>query len=205
MTSPGPVILLVEDEPAIRRLLRPGLQSSGYRLVEAWTAAEGAAQAAAHHPDAVLLDLGLPDGDGVGSRVDGDELAVFVTCDRSEYCNANYYAEVPLGTAIAIATRNGGVKLTQVDASVTADVIGGGVDGVRLRAPALTLTVEAGDVTLDCIGPHADRVAPCGIELRGQVELTDRRLVLPLREHIERRSVGRDRCGCADHGRRRDR
>ena len=61
----GPLILLIEDEPQVRRFLRPTLRSAGYRLVEAETAAEGVMQAEAHNPDLILLDLGLPDGDGV--------------------------------------------------------------------------------------------------------------------------------------------
>jgi two-component system, OmpR family, KDP operon response regulator KdpE len=61
----GPLVLLVEDEPQMRRFLRATLQSHGYRLVEAQTAAEGIAHATAYNPDLVLLDLGLPDGDGL--------------------------------------------------------------------------------------------------------------------------------------------
>jgi two-component system, OmpR family, KDP operon response regulator KdpE len=61
----GPVILLIEDEPAMRSFLRATLTSHGYRLVEASTAREGLALAASHRPELVLLDLGLPDGDGI--------------------------------------------------------------------------------------------------------------------------------------------
>lgn len=59
-----PEILLIEDDPQIRRFLRPTLASENYRLHEAVTAEEGIAQAAARQPDVVLLDLGLPDLDG---------------------------------------------------------------------------------------------------------------------------------------------
>lgn len=65
MSDHGPLILLVEDEPQLRRFLRPMLQAQNYRLVEAETAREGATLARSHNPDVVLLDLGLPDGDGV--------------------------------------------------------------------------------------------------------------------------------------------
>ena len=65
MTDSGPLILLVEDEPQLRRFLRPMLRTHGYRIVEAETAREGLALAHSHNPDIVLLDLGLPDGDGV--------------------------------------------------------------------------------------------------------------------------------------------
>jgi two-component system KDP operon response regulator KdpE len=59
------LILLIEDEPQMRRFLRITLQSHGYRLVEAETAREGLMQAASRNPDIVLLDLGLPDLDGL--------------------------------------------------------------------------------------------------------------------------------------------
>jgi two-component system KDP operon response regulator KdpE len=59
------LILLIEDEPQMRRFLRITLQSQGYRLVEAATAQEGLMQATTRNPDVVLLDLGLPDLDGL--------------------------------------------------------------------------------------------------------------------------------------------
>jgi two-component system KDP operon response regulator KdpE len=62
---PGPVVLLVEDEPQMRRFLRAALTSHGYRLVEAETGAEGIALATSHNPEVVVLDLGLPDLDGL--------------------------------------------------------------------------------------------------------------------------------------------
>lgn len=65
-TSHGvpPLILVVEDEEAVAKILRVSLTTEGFRLVEAATAREGIAQAQAHNPDLVLLDLGLPDLDG---------------------------------------------------------------------------------------------------------------------------------------------
>ena len=66
MTTPGPLVLVIEDEPQMRRFLRVSLVSHGFRLVEATTAAEGLGLAASHNPEVVLLDLGLPDGDGMG-------------------------------------------------------------------------------------------------------------------------------------------
>jgi len=59
------LILLIEDEPQMRRFLRITLQSQGYRLVEAATAKEGLMHATMRNPDVVLLDLGLPDLDGL--------------------------------------------------------------------------------------------------------------------------------------------
>jgi two-component system KDP operon response regulator KdpE len=65
MSAPGPVVLLVEDDPQIRRFIRATLPSHGLRLLEAATAKEALAQAMTRTPDVVLLDLGLPDADGV--------------------------------------------------------------------------------------------------------------------------------------------
>jgi two-component system KDP operon response regulator KdpE len=58
-------ILIIEDELQIRRFLRASLASHGYGLLEAGSGQEGIELAAQHHPDAVLLDLGLPDMDGL--------------------------------------------------------------------------------------------------------------------------------------------
>lgn len=60
-----PNVLVIDDELQIRRLLRACLEGNGYRVLEAATGQEGITQAAQHPPDIVLLDLGLPDMDGV--------------------------------------------------------------------------------------------------------------------------------------------
>jgi two-component system KDP operon response regulator KdpE len=60
-----PVVVLIEDEPQIRRFLRTTLGSQGYRLFEAATGADGLVEAASRQPDVVIVDLGLPDIDGL--------------------------------------------------------------------------------------------------------------------------------------------
>ena len=60
-----PLVLLVEDEPQMRRFLRATLPGQGYRLLEAATGEDGLVQARSRTPDLILLDLGLPDLDGV--------------------------------------------------------------------------------------------------------------------------------------------
>ncbi|MBK8175094.1 MAG: response regulator [Rhodospirillales bacterium] len=65
MTGNGPLILVIDDEPPIRRLLRNSLLVQRYRFAEAATAAEGVRRVRADRPDAVILDLGLPDQDGI--------------------------------------------------------------------------------------------------------------------------------------------
>jgi two-component system KDP operon response regulator KdpE len=57
-------ILVVDDEPAIRRLLRITLEAEGYAVLEARSGREAVDQVAAHRPELIILDLGLPDLDG---------------------------------------------------------------------------------------------------------------------------------------------
>ncbi|MFO0726026.1 MAG: response regulator [Myxococcota bacterium] len=65
MSTDKTVVLLVEDEPQMRRFLRASLGSHGYALLEAGTSREGMQLATSHNPQLILLDLGLPDGDGL--------------------------------------------------------------------------------------------------------------------------------------------
>jgi two-component system KDP operon response regulator KdpE len=58
-------LLIVEDEPDIRRVLRVLLEAQGYRVVEADTAARAEIETRSHKPDLLLVDLGLPDEDGL--------------------------------------------------------------------------------------------------------------------------------------------
>jgi two-component system KDP operon response regulator KdpE len=60
-----PSVLIIDDELQIRRLLRVCLEANGYRVIEAANGQEGLAEAAQRPPDVVVLDLGLPDMDGV--------------------------------------------------------------------------------------------------------------------------------------------
>jgi two-component system KDP operon response regulator KdpE len=64
-TTPGPLVLVVEDDPGVRRFLMAGLPAHGIRVREALTAEAGLRDAAQYAPDLVLLDLGLPDLDGL--------------------------------------------------------------------------------------------------------------------------------------------
>ncbi len=60
-----PAVVLIEDEPQIRRFLRATLTSQGYRLFEATTGADGLVEVGSRQPDVVIVDLGLPDTDGI--------------------------------------------------------------------------------------------------------------------------------------------
>jgi two-component system KDP operon response regulator KdpE len=65
MTQAADTVLVVEDEAPMRRFLSAALHSHGFRVVEAHTLATAQRLATEQHPDAILLDLGLPDGDGL--------------------------------------------------------------------------------------------------------------------------------------------
>jgi two-component system, OmpR family, KDP operon response regulator KdpE len=62
---PEPIAVIIEDEPQIRRFLRATLTSEGYRLFEVATGADAVVEVAQRQPDVVVLDLGLPDMDGL--------------------------------------------------------------------------------------------------------------------------------------------
>src|SRR5580693_5126057 len=65
MAEPLPVAILIEDEPQIRRFVRTALEAEGWSVHEAETVRQGLTDARTRRPDLIILDLGLPDGDGV--------------------------------------------------------------------------------------------------------------------------------------------
>ncbi len=87
MTTEMGLILLIEDEPQMRRFLRVTLQSHGYRLAEASSGSEGLMEATTRNPDVVLLDLGLPDMDGIevtGRLREWSEVPIIVISAREQ-------------------------------------------------------------------------------------------------------------------------
>jgi len=68
--QPTPIALLVEDEPQIRRFVRAALESEGWQIFEAETMQRGLIDCGTRKPNLVILDLGLPDGDGVDFILD---------------------------------------------------------------------------------------------------------------------------------------
>ena len=61
----NPVVVVIEDEPQIRRFVRGALEAEGWQVFEADTAKKGLTEAGTRKPDLLVLDLGLPDGDGL--------------------------------------------------------------------------------------------------------------------------------------------
>ena len=113
-TGTGPHLLVVEDEEAMRRFLRVTLRVNNYRVTEATTAQEALTIAKDRRPDVVLLDLGLPDGDGlqvvVGLRTwfAGPILVVSARHQESDKvqaldAGADDYLTKPFGTSELLA------------------------------------------------------------------------------------------------------
>ena len=65
MAEPAPIAILIEDERQIRRFVRTALEAEGWSVHEAETMRQGLTDARTRRPDLIILDLGLPDGDGV--------------------------------------------------------------------------------------------------------------------------------------------
>jgi len=119
-------ILVIDDEPQIRKFMRISLSANGYEVIEAETAADGIAAARAQAPDLLILDLGLPDLDGqevISAVRESSEVPIIVLSVRAEELDkvealdrgANDYVVKPFGIAELMArvravVRHRGVK-----------------------------------------------------------------------------------------------
>lgn len=150
-----PTVLIVDDEPQIRRLLRGTLERAGYGVVEAENARAAMAAIAASDPTAILLDLGLPDRDGmelipliakqsraavliVSARDATDEKVTALDLGATDYVTKPFDTEELLARVRA-AIRN------------------------RLTSEGGRATMTAGDVTIDILN---HRVEKGGAEIR---------------------------------------
>ena len=87
MSDNHPTAVIVEDEPQIRRFVRAALEAEHWRVFEAATVRQGLVEAGTRRPDLVILDLGLPDGDGVDYLRDlraWSQVAVIVLSARTD-------------------------------------------------------------------------------------------------------------------------
>lgn len=109
-----PLILIIEDEEPLRRFLIPTLSSQRYQVLSAATATEGLAMARSHNPDLVLLDLGLPDRDGMAVLKEirtWSRKPVVILSARNQECDkvraldqgADDYLAKPFGAAELLA------------------------------------------------------------------------------------------------------
>jgi two-component system, OmpR family, KDP operon response regulator KdpE len=87
MSEPHPIAVIVEDEPQIRRFVRAALEAEHWQVFEAATMKQGLVEAGTRRPELVILDLGLPDGDGVEYLRDlraWSQVAVIVLSARTD-------------------------------------------------------------------------------------------------------------------------
>lgn len=141
MSADDPLILVIDDEPQLLRFLSAALKSHEYRVLTATTAGEGERLVLSHRPEAILLDLGLPDRDGleVVARVrDWCDTPIIVISARGKEddkvealeAGANDYLTKPFGTReliarIRVALRN------------------------RIQPPSANPVVEIGDISVN--------------------------------------------------------
>ena len=111
---PAPTAIVIEDEPQIRRFVRGALEAEGWRVYEAGTLRDGLAAAGTRQPDLLVLDLGLPDGDGVSLIRDvrgWSAVPIIVLSARSDEADkiaaldagADDYLTKPFGTGELLA------------------------------------------------------------------------------------------------------
>jgi two-component system KDP operon response regulator KdpE len=157
-----PMVLVIDDELQIRRLLRICLEANGYRVFEAANGQEGISEAAQHRPDIVVLDLGLPDMEGVTvlkrlrewSRVPVVVLSVRDREDdkiRALDNGADDYVTKPFGTGellarLRVAMRHGQpesesapFRSGRLEVDLTARVVKAGGTEVKLTATEYAL------------------------------------------------------------------
>lgn len=115
MTNSAVRVLVVDDEPPIRRLLRVGLAAEGYLIIEATNAVEALEQVKVDRPDLILLDLGLPDMQGhdllARWRSDLLDLPIIILSSRTDEAGivkalelgADDYVTKPFGTKELVA------------------------------------------------------------------------------------------------------
>lgn len=156
MTAPVARVLVVDDEPQMHRFLRPALEAAGYAVERADTAAEGLRLAASRAPDAVLLDLGLPDLDGqeVLTRLRAfSAVPVIVLSARDREADkiaaldggADDYVEKPFGVGELLARIRTALRHRRMQADVpeVIELPGLVIDLARRRA-----SIESGPLTL---------------------------------------------------------
>ena len=168
----GRLVLVVDDEPQVLRFLRASLGAHGYRLVEATTGEQALVEAATRAPELVLLDLGLPDLDGVevARRLrEWSRVPIVVLSARGQEndkilaldAGADDYLTKPFGTGELLARMR--VALRHAD---------------RVAAGLGDSAVETGDLRVDLA---ARRVLVKGVEVR--LTRTEFNLLAALAKH----------------------
>ncbi|KTT54552.1 transcriptional regulator [Pseudomonas oryzihabitans] len=150
-------VLVIDDEPQIRKFLRISLAAQGYQVSEAATGTEGLAQAALGQPDLVILDLGLPDRDGQEMLVELREwsavpvLVLSVRADEREKvraldAGANDYVTKPFGIQEFLARSR--ALLRQTSATASQQVAALEVGDLKVDFAYRRVTLAGGEVAL---------------------------------------------------------
>ncbi|MDC7827819.1 MULTISPECIES: response regulator [Pseudomonas] len=150
-------VLVIDDEPQIRKFLRISLAAQGYQVSEAATGTEGLAQAALGQPDLVILDLGLPDRDGQEVLVELREwsavpvLVLSVRADEREKvraldAGANDYVTKPFGIQEFLARSR--ALLRQSPATATPQITALDVGDLRVDFAYRRVTLAASEIAL---------------------------------------------------------
>ena len=138
MTAARSVILVIDDEPQIHRFLSPALDAAGYDARRADSGQEGLRAIALWSPDAVVLDLGLPDMDGKDVLARAREfyagpIIILSARDREAEkiaaldLGANDYVEKPFGVRELLARLRVNLRQTAARPEITAPVVAGDV------------------------------------------------------------------------------
>lgn len=156
--SDSPAVVLIEDERPIRRFLRAALVSQGYRLFEAATGEEGLAEVATRRPDVVILDLGLPDIDGlevIRQLREWTAVPIVVLSARGQESDkiaaldagADDYVSKPFGIGELLARMRVVLRHAARDPKETADAMFA-VGGLQVDQVLRRVTVEGREVRL---------------------------------------------------------
>src|SRR5262252_10340351 len=156
MSESAPVVLVIEDEPQIRRFLRATLSAHGYRLVEAATAQEGLMHAATRQPEIVILDLGLPDLDGLEltrQLREWSAMPIIVLSARGQESDkvaaldagADDYLTKPFGVGELLARMRVALRHAATPPAARDAIYEAEADGRRLRVDVSARTVQISD------------------------------------------------------------
>jgi two-component system KDP operon response regulator KdpE len=173
VTAQGARVLIVDDEPAIRRYVRVTLSAHGYDLTEAATGQEALQTVPISRPDVIILDLGLPDLDGVdvtrslGEWTDTPILILSVRDQKSDKiaaldAGADDYLTKPFGTGELLARMR--VALRRAGNKEASAIFSAGDLTVNLSRRSVTSARGAVQLTpteyevLKVLIRHADRV-----------------------------------------------